>query len=329
MLSTVTVPRARAQAKSAISGWLRLGINQVYQERYSESFYRGKVQFEIKVSKNLEAQIDIRGESDTHEMELREAFFKADLGKAIGLDFGQSKKRFGIEFQKSKEKLLTVERTLIYQHLEPIGFVGRDVNLRYYRNAKKEVRRTGLSASIGYNEAHDVTLVGHWERLNTIGSLALGASAVIQFDQFDTGLEFGRQTVWGLGLELLRDTQAHHVEVEAIIGQDPFASVFERSFGDGENVYFFGGKILYGHRFKSSRRLLKAFEPVVVASLLARDIDRFERNTIQFLGGANFYLAPELRVSLNADLLLTSTPTDPDARSRAGSNLVMQVQLAW
>jgi hypothetical protein len=325
----VVFPPAHGQAKTEISGWLRAGISQVYKERYGESFYQGKAQFEVKVSKDLEAQIDIRGESDTHEMELREAYLTADLGKAKGLNFGQSKKRFGLEFQKNKEKLLTIERTLIYRHLEPIGFVGRDLNLRYYRHARSGVRRNGISASIGYNEAHDVTVVGHWERLNTMGSLSFGASAAVQLDQFDTGLEFGRQTVWAFGMELLRDTEAHHVEIEAIIGQDPFASVFERSFGEGENVYFFGGKMLYGHRFKTSRRLLKAFEPVLVASVLAKDIDRFERNTLQFLGGANFYLAPSLRLSLNGDLLLTSTPTDADERSRAGSNVILQVQLSW
>jgi hypothetical protein len=82
---------------------------------------------------------------------------------------------------------LTVERTLIYRRLEPFGFVGRDLNLRYYRNARPDTRRNGLSLSVGYSEDHSTTFVGHWTRLNTISSLALGASGLLQHDQISGG----------------------------------------------------------------------------------------------------------------------------------------------
>jgi hypothetical protein len=320
LLLTSDAPPAFSQAKTTISGWLRTGVEYEYNERFRENFYRGKVQFNFKVDKNLEAQIDIRGESEEHAMELREAFFTADLGKAVGLDFGQGKKRFGLEFQKSRENLLTNERTLIYQHLEPFGFVGRDVNLRYYRKAKPDGRRHGISLSLGYSEDHNVTVVGHWTRLNTIGSFALGASSVVQIDK----IAGGSQTVWALGAELLRDAAKHHVEIEAVTGQDPFRSEFEKSFGDGKNVYFFGGKILYGHYFKKSR-----LEPVLVYSLLVPDLDTFDINTVEFLAGLNYYAASALRIGLNGDLLLATSATNQDERTYAGSKVILQVQLVW
>lgn len=323
-LPTGYMQQAKGQAKTTISGWLRVGTDYDYNERFRESFYRAKVQFNVKISGDLEAQIDVRGESDTHTMELREAYLTADLGKAAGLDFGQGKKRFGLEFQKSKEHLLTVERTLIYRRLEPFGFVGRDLNFHYYRKARAGTRRTGVSVNLGYSEDHNTTMIGHLTRLNTVGSFALGASGLLQLDQ----IEGGSQTVWGFGAELLRDTEAHHVEIEAIVGQDPFQSEFEKSLG-GENVYFFGGKFLYGHRFKTSRRLLKALEPVVVASLWTPNIDEFELNTLELLAGINFYLAPELRVGLNGDLLLTRSSKISDERTYAGSNVILQAQLTW
>jgi hypothetical protein len=257
-------------------------------------------------------------------MELREAILSADLGKAKGLDFGHGKKRFGLEFQKSKEHLLTAERTLIYRRLEPFGFVGRDVNFRYYRNARPADRRTGISFNLGYSEDHNTTLIGHWTRLRTLGSFALGGSGLLQLDKIDGG----SQTVWGFGAELLRDADAHHVEIEAVIGQDPFQSEFEKRLG-GKNVYFFGGKFLYGHRFKTSRRLLKAFEPVVVGSVWTPNIDVFELNTLELLAGMNFYLAPELRIALNGDLLLSRNSTLSNERSSAGSNVILQAQLTW
>jgi hypothetical protein len=315
---------AKGQAKTSISGWVRVGTDYVYNDRFRESFYQAKVQFNVKVSGDLEAQIDVRGESDTHTMELREAILTADLGKAKGLDFGHGKKRFGLEFQKSKEHLLTAERTLIYRRLEPFGFVGRDVNFRYYRNARPAGRRTGISFNLGYSEDHNTTLVGHWTRLNTIGSLALGASGLLQLDKIDGG----SQAVWGFGAELLRDAAAHHVEIEAVMGQDPFQSEFEKRFG-GENVYFFGGKFLYGHRFKTSRRLLKAFEPVLVASVWTPNLDAFELNTLELLAGMNFYLAPELRIALNGDMLLTRSSKISNERTYAGSNVILQAQLTW
>ncbi|MDZ7360487.1 MAG: hypothetical protein ONB46_07135 [candidate division KSB1 bacterium] len=313
-------PPMFAQAKTTISGWLRTGVEYEYNKRFRENFYRGKVQFNVKVDKNLEAQIDIRGESATHEMELREAFFTADLGKAVGLDFGQGKKRFGLEFQKSKENLLTNERTLIYQHLEPFGFVGRDVNLRYYRKAKSDGRRNGISLSLGYSEDHNVTVVGHWTRLNTIGSFAVGASSLVQIDK----IAGGSQIVWALGAELLRDMEKHHVEIEAVAGQDPFRSEFEKSFGDGKNVYFFGGKILYGHYFKKSR-----LEPVLVYSLLVPDVDAFDVNTVEVLAGLNYYAVAALRIGLNSDLLLATSTKNQGERTYAGSKVILQVQLVW
>ncbi|GEM_PF-1751622 len=320
LLLTSYAPPAFSQAKTTISGWLRTGVEYEYNERFRENFYRGKVQFNVKVDKNLEAQLDIRGESEEHAMELREAFFTADLSKAVGLDFGQGKKRFGLEFQKSKENLLTTERTLIYQHLEPFGFVGRDVNLRYYRKAKSDGRRNGISLSLGYSEDHNVTAVGHWTRLNTIGSFAVGASSVVQIDK----IAGGSQTVWALGAELLRDAAKHHVEIEAVAGQDPFRSEFEKSFGDGKNVYFFGGKILYGHYFKKSR-----LEPVFVYSLLVPDLDTFDINTVEFLAGLNYYAASALRIGLNGDLLLATSAKNQDERTYAGSKVILQVQLVW
>ena len=304
--------------KTKISGWLRAGTEYFYNNDFRENFYRAKVQFDVKVSDNLDAQIDVRGESDTHEMELREAYLSVDLGKAEALDFGQSKKRFGIEFQRGKEKLLTAERTLIYRHLEPFGFAGRDVNIRYYRNAKPDGRRNGTSISLGYSEDHNTTAVGHWTRLNTLGSLALGASGVLQIDK----IEGGTQTVWAFGAELLREGEKHHVEIEAVMGQDPFRSEFEKSFGDGKNVYFLGGKFLYGHR-------LGRLEPVFVSSLLAPDVDVFEINTIELLVGLNYYAASMLRLGLNGDLLLATSTQNQDERTYAGSNVILQMQLVW
>ena len=314
-----------AQSKTTLSGWLRVGADYTYNETFSESFYRAKLQVETKVDDDIDAQIDLRGESDTHEIELREAFLTADLGKAIDLEFGQSKKRFGYEFQKSHEKLVTVERTLIYQYLEPIGFGGRDLNFRYHRKARDKERPTGISASVGYNEAHDFSFVGHITRLNAIGSFALGGSGTIKMDK----IQEGYQTVWGAGLELIRDTEAHHVEVEAIAGMDPFASEIEKKVGDGKNVYFLGGKILYAHRMKTSRQLIKAIEPVIVTSFLVRDLDTIGRNTISALAGLNFYVAKQARVSMNVDVQLTSSPADHSERSSVGSTGIIQMELQW
>lgn len=308
------------QAKTTISGWLRTGTEYAYNNRFRENFYRAKVQFNVKVDKNLEAQIDIRGESETHEMELREAFFTVDLGKAKGLDFGQNKKQFGLEFQKSKEKLLTAERTLLYRYLEPFGFVGRDVNLHYYRKARAGVRHSGFAFGLGYSEDHNITAVGHTTRLKALGSFALGASGLVQLDK----IAGGSQTVWALGGEILRDTEKHHVELEAMFGQDPFASEFEKSFGDGQNVYFGGGKILYGHYFSKSR-----LEPVVVSSLLVPDLETVDLNTIQLLVGLNYYANSALRIGLNSDLLLTTSAQNQDERTYVGSNVILQAQLSW
>ena len=315
-----------AQEKLELEGYVRAGIEYFHNERFSESFYRGKIQYQIEINKDLQAQLDVRGESSSHTIELREAYLTADLADGRNLDFGQSKKRLGIEYQKSKENLLTIERTLIYRHLEPFGFAGRDLNFRYYRKANEEKRRNGYSASVGYNEAHDVTFVGHWSRLRTLGSFALGGSGLLQLDQMDGG----RQTAWSLGFELLRDRDQHHVELEAVVGQDPFASEFRKIvLKDNDNVHFVGGKLLYGHRFSLSQKTEKAVEPVLVASILARDTEVLEWNTVQLLAGLNYYFAKRARVSVNGDFLLSNSRVNTNERTFAGSNGIVQLELRW
>jgi hypothetical protein len=110
--------------------------------------------------------------------------------------------------------------------------------------------------------------------------------------------------------------------MEAMVGQDPFESEFEKSFGDGKNVYFTGGKFLYGHRFGR-------IEPVIVSSLLVPDLEVFDINTIQLLLGFNYYAASMLRLGLNGDLLLATSSENQDERTYAGSNVILQMQLAW
>lgn len=313
------------QKKPELSGWIRTGLAKVYEEREGESFYAAKLQYEIDLGKNLEAQIDLRGASTRHEIELREAYFTADLGTGLNLDFGQHKKRFGLEYQKSKENLRTLERTLVYRYLETFGFAGRELNLRYYRTSKEDKRRSGYSLSLGYNEAHDVNLIARWQRLRALGSFALGVNGIVQRDKMDNGAQF----VSGFGLDLARDTEAQHVELEALVGHDPFQSEFEKVFGEGRRVYFAGGKILYAHRFALSKTTARAFEPVAVASVLAKDIDQRDRNTIELLAGANYWFSPHARLSANADFLLTNSPNNTSERTLAGSNFVLQMEVRW
>lgn len=314
-----------AQTKAKLSGWVRSGLTKVYEERESESFYAAKVQYEIELSKKLEAQIDLRGASTRHEIELREAYFTADVGEGLNLSFGQHKKRFGLEYQKSKENLRTLERTLVYRYLETFGFVGRELNLRYYRTTREDKRRSGYSFSLGYNEAHDLNLIARWQRLRTLGSFALGVNGILQRDKKDNGAQF----VSGVALDLARDTETHHVELEALMGQDPFQSEFEADFGAGRKVYFVGGKMLYSHRFTLATTPARALEPVAVISILAKDIDQSELNTIELLGGANYWFSPHARLSFNADFLLTNSPGHTNERTLAGSNFVLQMEVRW
>lgn len=314
-----------SQEKAKLEGWVRAGLSKVHEERESESFYAAKVQYKIKLGKGLEAQIDLRGASTRHEIELREAYFTADAGEGLNLDFGQHKKRFGLEYQKSKENLRTLERTQIYRYLETFGFAGRELNARYYRTTKEDKRRSGYSFSLGYNEAHDVNLVARWERLRALGSFTLGVNGLLQRDKMDNGAQF----VSGFGLDLARDTEAHHVEIEAVVGQDPFQSEFERDFGEGRKVYFAGGKLLYSHRFVLKASAARAFEPVAAASLLAKDLDRFEVNTVQLLAGVNYWFSPYARLSCNTDFLLSNSPGNTHERTLAGSNYVLQMEVRW
>jgi hypothetical protein len=80
---------------------------------------------------------------------------------------------------------------------------------------------------------------------------------------------------------------------------------------------------------KTSGRLFKAIEPVLVASFLARNLDSIGRNTISMLGGINFYLAKQARLGANLDLQLTSSPTNYRERSSAGSKGIVQLEIQW
>ena len=120
----ITCHNLLGKNKTKLDGFLRTGVEYEYNDRFSESFYQGKIQYDIEMNENLDAELDIRGESSSQQIELREAYLTAKLDKQMRIDFGQSKIRFGYEFQKSKEKLLTANRTFIYRHMEIFWFRG-------------------------------------------------------------------------------------------------------------------------------------------------------------------------------------------------------------
>ncbi|MGD8782554.1 MAG: porin [Ignavibacteria bacterium] len=319
---TLTCCFCKLNAQGAkYDGFIELGGDIEYNDLYIESFYKAKLEFKIKLNEKTKVELDIRAESDEQQIELREASVDYDLSKTFRISAGALKKRFGREELVSREKLHTIQRSMINRYLSPLGYVSRDpgIHLRW----KDELHE--LITGFNYNEAHSLTFMSRYSVEN-----------IWIFDDIGGGLHFvkhlnrqGINNSYAMSLDFARKFGKLNSDLEFFYGMDPVETGYRKIAGIEDDVNFFGAKIQTAYKFKFDNEILTGLEPLLILGYIAPDTELMDVNKLELLIGFNVYIDKHIRFMINGDLILTNNKLNKSERSYNESNAIAQFQISW
>lgn len=310
------------QKKVSYDGYLEIGEQVKYRNIYVESFYRVKLEYKLKINDNTKIEIDIRANSENRQLELHEGSASFNLSKRLEFEIGDLRKRYGLEEQTSREKLSFINKSMINEYLEPLGFVSRDPGLQLkWEDAEENIALTG---GIHYNESHRYTIFVLAERRDMLGLDNIGATFQLARER-DNDLSH----TYIANVNAKKDFGFIDWELEFFSGQDPIESYYRNLNGDEGLVTFFGAKSLMLRKFYINSKFIEAIEPLFLGGLLVKDTEQFDVNSIQLLIGLNIYFDEDIRFMINGNLILSNHEYDKRERTLHGSDATAQLQIRW
>ncbi|MBI3004778.1 MAG: hypothetical protein HYY49_05115 [Ignavibacteriales bacterium] len=318
----------RSQKKVSYDGYVSTGVKIEYKG-FAESFYRAKIQLEVKINDFIEAQADLRGQSGSREVELREVSGEFRYWNKTRLKVGNLKKRFGMEELVAREQLYTVQRSLINRHISPMGYVGRDVGVQLYKKwMDGDNDNYSYYAGISYNESRAFGANGRISVHDVLGFSHLGLDAV--YAKLKGELIFGDPLdAFAVSADMSKKIGQYVSEAEIFIGKDPLQTKISGFVGDRRSVYFGAVRTLHVYRVDLDEKTVKAIEPVILLSFLAPDTRDVDVNQLQMLIGFNIYFDEDVRLLVNGDLILSNSRFNKDDRFYTGSTVIAELQFRW
>ena len=313
---------AYAQKKVEYGGYFEIGGKSEYKSIYVESFYKAKLEYKFKINDYAKVEIDVRANSEDRQIELYEGSVSFKLSHQLKLKIGDLKKRYGLEEQTSHEKLLTINTSMINNYLDPLGFVSRDPGIQLYWNDSND--NITIAGGVHYNESHRLTIITRLDSKNILGLDKVGAGFQLAREK-DNELSH----TYIASIDASKDFYFINVELEVLTGQDPVASYYKKLDGQSGMVNFLGLKALLSNKFSLNSDIVKNIEPLLLASILSKDTDNLDVNSIQLLFGFNTYFDEDIRFMINGNLILTNHEYDKNERTMYGSDVQAQLQIRW
>ncbi len=288
-----------------------------------ESYYEGKIQADIKYNKKIEGQIDLRGNSIDNSFKIREVSVKFDYLDYLKIKFGNIKKPFGTEYMTNEEDLYTVERSNVQQTIGELGYGGRAVSLMAYYK---------------YNENRQNFPFSYYLSLFHNNNLYKGAIAKFTYhtEWLSFSLNYQLQnkggdnpiTTNGFGFGIELDKAGFYTAGELFYVQDPNEGILRKLRGENEKVYSFGAKFLTAYSIIFDGEVVKALEPVLLASYFLPDKTVSQNHVIQSLIGLNIYFNKKVKLRINGDLRLTKNQFNSDYSTKE-SRAILDMQMSF
>ena len=325
LLGLVLIPSmmpVKAQ-KVDFSGFGATGV-RVYErnpvaEFNQDFFYEGKLQADIKLSKDIEAQLDFRGSSDDREAVLREFSVKFEYFTYARIKIGNVKKPYSIEGLADRDEDIAVFDSYIHRRNEELGYAGRNVGLLLYYNYKDKRPDFPFSYAAGFfrNNSYVTSAYarGRWHSGNIITSLGYAMLSRSGDDAI---------TTHGVSADIGAIGSAAETTLELFYAQDPEEGIRRRLQFLDEEVYTAGIRSLSAFRFATGGDIVEMIEPYVMLTWYAPDAESTEYHTLEILFGVNLFLDDDVRLRLVADALLTKDRF-ADAYSTHGSVFATEV----
>ena len=314
--------------KVSYDGYIGMRADYEYDNKYVDFFTLAKIEIELQLTEDIKAQIDIRGNSNDSEVELKEVYALFKRYPNFLIKIGNIRKRFGIEELSSKENLYTIEESLINDYLSSFDYVGRDPGVQIYRKYKDKGIPYSYYFTTSVNQSGILIINSRVSYHNLFGSYCLGLDGMYRYSLPFAENEYFSNT-YAMSIDLSRGFGSLYTDLEAFFGMDPIENQSNDYYvGDGD-VFFVGVKWLLAYCFGIDN-IIKGIEPLFLCSILSPDTRDIDVNKIELLSGVNIYFDENVRFGINGDLILANNEDNVHERAVAdGSKVLLDLQLKW
>lgn len=315
-----------AQPKILFSGYGATGfifIDQNKLREYNQQvYYEGKLQADIKINKDFEAQLDFRGNSEDQNVILREFSVKYEYFDKIKFKAGNIKIPFGFEQLQNTEDLYTIERSYMHRTISDYGYGGRRISFMAYYNYKKNKPEFPYSYSLSLFKD------------NSLRS-GIAARAAYHFNNdLSTALSYQFQNIGGeekisshgVSAEMVYEDKSLFSAIELLYIQDPIEGIRRRLAKESETVFASGIKSVTALPIRIDGKVIESIEPVLLLGFYTPDSKELKYHTFQALAGVNFYFDENVRLRLNGDALFTKNLFN-DSYNTIGSKFILEIQV--
>ncbi|HYX34719.1 MAG TPA: hypothetical protein VE954_16600, partial [Oligoflexus sp.] len=121
----VLFPKARAEVAIDIEvdGDVRTGIEYEKRKNGAHSYAESTLEFASQRRDGFRAVIEVQGKTETREVRLRDSTVDYKIDDQLRAEIGFSKKRLGIEYNRSSWNRDLINETLLYKKLEELTLV--------------------------------------------------------------------------------------------------------------------------------------------------------------------------------------------------------------
>lgn len=316
-VSCAQVVAAGDESKLKLDGYVVSNL-KAESIKNGEVNHQGMLELESKRKNSVKAVFGVRIPSSENDVTIREAAINKKFSDGGRLEFGYTKKRFGLEYDLDKQDRATIDRSPLYRRLEIFTFVGRESQLRYYKTMKVDEDESGYSLALAYSEARNTSAIGSFQKpLN--GFWSFNCWLQVQLDHIDGG----QQLVWAAMHSFERRSHGSLFQLELLAGMDPEETELRTTFDFDQKVYFGALKLHYDevYKFKDD---IDWIQWVLESTVIVHDSEYTAYNSIQLLTGINYGFEP-VRLALNLELIGTSSRLNPDERSFAESTAKLEL----
>jgi hypothetical protein len=316
-----------AQDKFSFTGYGAAGFSAYDRNQLREynqvSYYEGKLQFNYIVNKHIEAQLDLRGNSDDNRIILREFSAKFEYIKLLRFKVGNIKKPFGSEQLLEKEELATIDRSYVQNTISDYGYGGRGVSVMAYYNYNKKRSDYPYSYFVSFYKDNSFNSGVVMRGAYHFGDVA----ASVNYEYLNKGGEF---PISGQGLCANLDYEGDEAKAGLAVFyvRNPYESLRRRQINLSDGVYTAGVSLSASYKFDTGAEVIKEIEPVLLLGCLTPDIDETKYNTLEMIIGGNFYFHKDVRLRLHGDLLLNKSMYN-SSYSSAGSKFTVELMACF
>lgn len=309
-----------AKTKVKFSGWGTAGFRFIERNPLSDAhqqvYYLGKLQADLEFTDELEAQLDLRGNSITNNVTFREFSVKFKYMEHMHFKMGNIKRPFGWEYVENREDLLTTNRSIVQNNLSIRGYSLRSVSVSAYYNYSH--KRQDFPYTYAISIFKD----------NTFGT-GLGLRGLYHINNINFGFGYIFQSISGNypikvhGFEIESGYRVENGEfrIGLFYAQDPLRGKEILAQNDArekeglppeesEVVYSAGAVLSGGMKFNTDARVIQGIEPLLLLSFFMPQTGITDNHIIQGIIGVNFYFHENVRLRLNGDLRLTKSEYD-------------------